>query len=66
MDIPICSVCKSSIYQDQEPIIGSIIMCDHCSEIYLVIHTGPLELQMIGSTGELEDPAPGGKAPERR
>ncbi|MDX1435885.1 MAG: hypothetical protein R3335_03680 [Anaerolineales bacterium] len=56
MDIPVCSSCKSSMYQETPPMIGAILVCDHCSAIYQVLQTEPLRLQLMGTTGELQNP----------
>jgi hypothetical protein len=56
MPFPVCPVCQSSLYQEEEPILGAILVCDHCSSFFQVLNTHPLELQLLGTTGELEDP----------
>jgi hypothetical protein len=56
MSFAICQVCWNSLFQEVEPIVGAILVCDHCSSFFQVLRTQPLELQLLGTTGELEDP----------
>ena len=55
MDIPTCQTCGSSLYREQIPLIGEIIVCDHCAAFYQVIQTDPLKMQLLGNTGQLAE-----------
>jgi hypothetical protein len=55
MDPGTCRVCDKSMQLEETPIIGRIVLCDHCSSIYQVVQTDPFELLLIGNTGDLEN-----------
>ena len=55
MEIPTCQTCSSSLYREQEPLMGEIIVCDQCAAFYQVIQTNPLRMQLLGNTGQLAE-----------
>ncbi len=49
-----CRVCKETVQIDSGPFVGQFIACENCGSLYEVMGTEPLDLRLVGNTGDLD------------
>ncbi len=54
MNTTTCRVCQEAIGMEAGPFVGQFIACKNCGSLYEVLGSEPLELRLVGNTGDLD------------